>query len=135
MITWRKMRKSQFIYPSAACLSKLTSGFQRKLFGTQPPLLHPKNCFSFLVPFSLNLINFFMHEFLEVSWNNKYLITQTERDINNELNKNKHLYDLYTIFFALIHTSLICINFLWIRCQGYSHFTEETEPREVIWLK
>ena len=55
--TWRKMRKSQFIYPSAACLSKLTSGFQRKLFGTQPPLLHPKNCcFSFLLSFSLNLI-------------------------------------------------------------------------------
>ena len=70
-----------------------------------------------------------MHEFLEVSWNNKNLITQTERDINNELNKNKHLYDLYTIFFALIHTSLICINFLWIRCQYYSHFTEETEAQ------
>ena len=68
-----------------------------------------------------------MHEFLEVSWNNKNLITQTERDLNNELNKN--LYDLYTIFFALIHTSLICINFLWIRCQYYSHFTEETEAQ------
>ena len=80
-----------------------------------------------------------MHEFLEVSWNNKNLITQTERDLNNELNKNlydlytnelnKNLYDLYTIFFALIHTSLICINFLWIRCQYYSHFTEETEAQ------
>ena len=53
-----------------------------------------------------------MHEFLEVSWNIKNLITQTERDINNELNKNKHVYDLYAIFFALIHTSLICTNLL-----------------------
>ena len=44
-----------------------------------------------------------MHEFLEVSWNIKNLITQAERYINNELNENKHLYDLYAIFFALIH--------------------------------
>lgn len=70
-----------------------------------------------------------MHEFLEVSWNIKNLITQTERDINNELNKNKHVYDLYAIFFALIHTSLICTNLLWIRCQYYSHFTEATEAK------
>lgn len=70
-----------------------------------------------------------MHEFLEVSWNIKNLIIQAERYINNELNENKHLYDLYATFFALIHTSLICTNFLSIRCQYFSHFTEATEAQ------